>query len=311
MQKHDEQRKIVSLRFRWLKFISRYFFIGLMLTPILTLAQSTCYETVNLPGDSKFGGGDTQGSKLIGNTYGAGEGPGIYIVADGGYRLYLNGELLAYDNAAGRVRFIPMTFLPGKNAISIVGFNGQGAPGVLMHLDELEKPHFTGAEWKVLNNPTDDSWKKESYNDSAWPAATISASGTLTSLPGGGSLSSPGLPSNSQAKWIWSVSKSDKNVVLRYTFSIKALGFGALTTGGKRSNIVIVKDETEFLNLLSDTTSRIILIPEGVFDFRNYRNDPNSKVFETPCDKFGTACGTTTATPGLTYKRNITPTTSC
>ncbi|SKC41012.1 InlB B-repeat-containing protein [Ohtaekwangia koreensis] len=311
MQRLEKKGTIMPLPFCCLKFIQTYLFIGLMLTSLAVHAQSTCYETVTLPSDGKFGGGDVPGSKLIGTTYGAGEGPGIYIVADGGYRLYLNGELLTYDNAAGRVRFIPMTFLPGKNAISIVGVNGHGAPGVLMHLDELEKPYVTGAGWKALNNPPDDSWKKESYNDSAWPAATIAANGTLTSLPSGGSLSSPTFPSNSLAKWIWSGSKSDKNVVLRYTFNIKAVGFGALTTGGKRSNIVIVKDETDLLNLLSDTTSRIILIPEGVFDFRNYRIEPNSKVCETPCQKFGTACGTTPATPGLTYKRNITPTTSC
>jgi hypothetical protein len=141
MQGLVKRGKIMLMPFCYLKFICIYFFIGLMLTSVAVHAQSTCYETVTLPSDSKFGGGDVPGSKLIGNTYGAGEGPGIYIVADGGYRLYLNGELLAYDNAAGRVRFIPMTFLPGKNAISIVGVNGQGAPGILMHLDELESAY--------------------------------------------------------------------------------------------------------------------------------------------------------------------------
>jgi hypothetical protein len=33
--------------------------------------------------------GDVPGSKLIGDTYAAGEGPGIYIVSNGGYRVYL------------------------------------------------------------------------------------------------------------------------------------------------------------------------------------------------------------------------------
>ena len=81
-------------------------------------------EVVNLPMDAALGGGDKIGSQLIAATYNAGEGPGIWIVADGGYRLYHNGALLAEDNQAGRVRFIPMTFLPGENAISVVGVNG-------------------------------------------------------------------------------------------------------------------------------------------------------------------------------------------
>ena len=63
-------------------------------------------EVVNLPADAAYGGGDKVGSELIAATYNAGEGPGIWIVADGGYRLYHNGKLLAQDNQAGRVRFI-------------------------------------------------------------------------------------------------------------------------------------------------------------------------------------------------------------
>ena len=78
----------------------------LVLGFVNVFAQTTCYETAVLPTDSVWGGKDQVGSVLIGNTYNAGQGPGIYIVADGGYRLYLNGELLGYDQAAGRVRFI-------------------------------------------------------------------------------------------------------------------------------------------------------------------------------------------------------------
>ena len=68
-------------------------------------------EVVQLPSEAAYGGGDKVGSQLVAATYNAGEGPGIWIVADGGYRLYHNGALLAQDNQAGRVRFVPMTFL--------------------------------------------------------------------------------------------------------------------------------------------------------------------------------------------------------
>jgi gliding motility-associated-like protein/uncharacterized repeat protein (TIGR02543 family) len=305
MQGLEKKGTIMSLPFCCLRFIQTYFFIGLMLTSVAVQAQSTCYEIVTLPSDGKFGGGDVPGSKLIGTTYGAGEGPGIYIVADGGYRLYLNGELLSYDNAAGRVRFIPMTFLPGKNAISIVGVNGQGAPGVLMHLEELEKSHVTSTGWKVLSNPVDNNWKSRSYSDSAWPAATVSTSGTLTTLPSGGSLSAPAFPTRSNAKWIWSGSTRDNNVVLRYTFEIKAVGFGAATTGGDNSNIVIIKSEADFLKYIKDPASMVMLIPEGTLDFRNMRIEKNLQVCESACGAMGTYCGNTPALPGLTYKRAL------
>ena len=101
-------------------------------------------EVVSLPTDAAYGGGDKVGSQLIAATYNAGEGPGIWIVADGGYRLYHNGALLAEDNQAGRVRFVPMTFLPGENAISVVGVNGQGAPGVMVQSDDLDKSYYSG-----------------------------------------------------------------------------------------------------------------------------------------------------------------------
>ena len=49
-------------------------------------------EVVNLPSDAAYGGGDRIGSQLIAATYNAGEGPGIWIVADGGYRLQVEAK---------------------------------------------------------------------------------------------------------------------------------------------------------------------------------------------------------------------------
>ena len=241
-----------------------------------SFAQTSCYETVSLPTDSKWGGSDAVGSVLIGNTYGAGQGPGIYIVADGGYRLYLNGELLAYDNAAGRVRFIPMTFLPRKNVVSIVGINGLNAPGILMHLDELEKPYVSGTGWKVNNSPADNTYKTKGYNDASWSGATVLSTGTITQTPSGATIT--GFPTTSTAKWIWSNSSSDKNVVLRYTFDIKAVGFGANTTGGDAGPVVVVTNVTDLLAQIASTTAKTILIKEGSYDLRDYRDQKTCRV---------------------------------
>ena len=129
-------------------------------------------EVVSLPSDAAYGGGDKVGSQLVAATYNAGEGPGIWIVADGGYRLYHNGALLAEDNQAGRVRFVPMTFLPGENAISVVGVNGTGAPGVMVQIDDLDKSYYSGSGWKSKPVVGNASWKNKGRDLSQWGGAT-------------------------------------------------------------------------------------------------------------------------------------------
>lgn len=253
--------------------------IVLLFINLVLSAQTICPETVTLPTDAKWGGGDVKGSVLIGNTYGPGQGPGIYIVADGGYRLYLNGELLAYDNAAGRVQFIPMTFLPLKNSISVVGINGQKAPGVLIQIDELEKSYYSGNTWKVNTNPADNSWKNKTYNDASWASATTQTSGSVTQTPSG--VTFAGFPSTSTAKWIWSGNTTDANAVVRFTFEIKPQGFAAATTGGDGSTIVVITSKQQFLDHIQTAGKEILMIPEGTYDFREFRDQV---VCNIPCN---------------------------
>lgn len=230
-------------------------------------AQVAPSEVVTLPTAAAWGGGDVVGSQLIGATYNAGQGPGIWIVADGGYRLYLNGELLAQDNQAGRVRFVPMTFLPGVNAVSVAGIDGNGTPGVLVQIDELEKSHVSGTAWKVASSVSDNGWKSKTFNDAAWSAAT--ASGSVASTPSGKTLT--GFAAGSAAKWIWVSSSSASQAVLRYTFTIKAEGFGAATTGGEGGSIVVATTLAEIKSALQSSTATVILVPEGTYDMRTLR----------------------------------------
>jgi len=242
--------------------------VGILCAQALALAQITAEETVTLPTAAAWGGGDVAGSKLIGRTYNAGNGPGIWIAADGGYRLYLNGELLAQDNVAGRVTFVPMTFLPGTNALSVVGVDGNGAPGVLVQVDELEKTLVSGSGWKVSTSVTDNTWKNRTYSDASWASAT--ASGTASTTPSGKALS--GFASGSAAKWIWASSATSAQAVLRLTFKIQAEGFGAATTGGDGGAVVVATDSTSIIKALQDTAAKVILVPEGTYDLRRFRN---------------------------------------
>lgn len=226
-------------------------------------------EVVTLPTDVNVGGGDVVGSQLIGATYNAGKGPGVWIVADGGYRLYHNGALLAEDNQAGRVRFVPMTLLPGENAFSVVGVNGKGAPGVLVQIDDLDRSYYSGGDWKSKPSVGNTSWKNKGRDLSQWGGATV-LSYSNTKMPSGGELK--GFAPNTQAKWIWTGSESDKNAILLFNLNVKAEGFGAATTGGDKGNIVIAKDSAEVRKYLQSNDAVTILVPEGTYDFRQFRN---------------------------------------
>ncbi len=253
-------------------------------------------EVVTLPTDVNVGGGDKVGSQLIGATYNAGKGPGVWIVADGGYRLYHNGALLAEDNQAGRVRFVPMTLLPGENAFSVVGVNGSGAPGVMVQIDDLDRSYYSGGDWKSKPSVGNTSWKNKGRDLSQWGGATV-LSYSNTKMPSGGELK--GFAPNTQAKWIWTGSESDKNAILLFNLNVKAEGFGAATTGGDAGKIVVAtKTDDVIKNLKSDETVTI-LVPEGTYDFRNFRNavtEAKSKD-RTWCKK---TCGEKNAVTGKT-----------
>ena len=226
-------------------------------------------EVVSLPSDAAYGGGDKVGSQLVAATYNAGEGPGIWIVADGGYRLYHNGALLAEDNQAGRVRFVPMTFLPGENAISVVGVNGTGAPGVMVQIDDLDKSYYSGSGWKSKPVVGNASWKNKGRDLSQWGGATI-LNYASNKLPSGAALN--GFAANTQAKWIWTSAETDPTAVLLFTFYVKAEGFGASTTGGDAGNIVVASDSASIRKYLQSNDAVTILVPEGTYDFRQFRN---------------------------------------
>ena len=261
-------------------------------------AKIQASEVVTLPSDAAYGGGDKVGSQLIAATYNAGKGPGIWIVADGGYRLYHNGSLLAEDNQAGRVRFIPMTFLPGENAISVVSVNGKGAPGVLVQIDDLDKSYYSGSGWKSKPVVSNNSWKNKGRDLSQWGGATT-LSYANNKLPSGGALEN--FAANTQAKWIWTSDESDPTAVLLFTFNVKAEGFGVSTTGGDAGKVVIASDSASIRKYLQSNDAVTILVPEGTYDFRQMRNAVTeaNKQGRTWCR---TTCGETNRVTGKTNK---------
>ena len=241
--------------------------LALLCVPCFAAISLT--EVATLPESPNYGGGDNVGSLLISETYNAGKGPGIWIVADGGYRLYVNGELLKEDVQAGRVSFVPYTFLPGENAVSVVGVNRSGAPGVLVQIDELEKSYYSGAGWVSKPAVGNNAWKAKGRDLSQWGGATI-LDYSNQKMPSGGDLS--GFAEDTKAKWIWTGSESDSLAVLLYTFYVKAEGFGAATTGGSGGEVVLATDSASVRKALQSNGPKTILIPEGTYDFRIFKN---------------------------------------
>ncbi len=286
--------------------------VGLALAGVVSLfgistAAIPATEVVALPTDAAYGGGDKVGSQLIAATYNAGEGPGIWIVADGGYRLYHNGALLAEDNQAGRVRFIPMTFLPGENAISVVSVNGKGAPGVMVQIDDLDKSYYSGSGWKSKPAVSNNSWKNKGRDLSQWGGATT-LNYASNKLPSGATLN--GFAANTQAKWIWTSAETDPTAVLLFTFNVKAEGFGASTTGGDAGKIVVANDSASIRKYLQSNDAVTILVPEGTYDFRQFRNavteakSKNRTWCKKTCDEKNRVTGKTNTFYRITFKAN-------
>ena len=286
--------------------------VGLALAGVVSLfgistAAIPATEVVQLPSDAIYGGGDKVGSQLIAATYNAGEGPGIWIVADGGYRLYHNGALLAQDNQAGRVRFVPMTFLPGENAISVVSVNAKGAPGVMVQIDDLDKSYYSGSGWKSKPAVSNNSWKNKGRDLSQWGGATV-LSYSSDKLPSGGALS--GFAEGTQAKWIWTSAETDPTAVLLFTFNVKAEGFGASTTGGDAGKIVVANDSASIRKYLQSNDAVTILVPEGTYDFRQFRNavteakSKNRTWCKKTCDEKNRVTGKTNTFYRITFKAN-------
>src|SRR5574344_2095327 len=244
----------------------------------LAATSVTTSEVVTLPTSANYGGGDAVGSKLIGRTYNAGNGPGIWIVADGGYRLYVNGELLAEDNQAGRVTFVPMTFLPGENAVSVVGLDGDGAPGVLVQIDELDTSYYSGSGWYAKPAVSNTAWKSKGRDLSAWGHATTY--GSASTMPSGAALSG------------------------------FASGYGAPTTGGDGGTVVIASGSASIRKAMQSTDAEIILVPEGTYDFRQFRNAVTEATAagRTWCSS---SCGSSDSLSSNTYYRIAFAANSC
>jgi pectate lyase len=186
------------------------------------------------------------------------------VTARDAFRVYLNGELVAASSVARKALFVPLTLLPGPNAISLVVAAKQGAPAALVQLDELERSTLSDTTWKVSTAPTRD-YANADYDDSSWPAATdLGAIGSLGACEPGTAF-----PAGSSARWIGPRLASGTTAVLRKVIQVAPIGYGAAATGGRGAAPVVANDWETLLALASDPdVPQVIPLSEGVHDFR-------------------------------------------
>ncbi len=213
------------------------------------------------PTAPELGGGSSVGhSDLVLTSYGVGEGPGIYVTARDGFRLFVNGTLLSQSESARTPVFVPLTLLPGKNVIGVVAFAEQGIPAALVEVAELDRSYASGSGWTVSSMPRA-GFSEPDFDDSSFEPATDY--GPIGSRPGCDpeSVFQPG----STAHWV-GPDRAHEAVALRYEIDIAPVGFAEVTGGTGAPVLVTTIPELEAW--LSDEGARILLLPEGVTDLR-------------------------------------------
>jgi len=232
-----------------------------------------------LPSAPQLGGGEKPTDSLLQTgDYGADQGPGIAIAARDAFRLFVNGRLAAEGTESLSPVFVPLTLLPGDNAVSVVVTASAGAPALLALVDELERPYASDASWKVSSEPSGD-WSAAGYDDSDWTNAVDR--GSPRDNPG--CDPGPGFPQGSGAVWV--TGPTAGSAVFRRTVTVAPVGFAAATTGGGATEPVLVTTTDALVNALKDDAPAVIVVAEGSLDVHRTGDDiTQTMACPTPCD---------------------------
>lgn len=217
-----------------------------------------------LPEGDVFGDGSEPLSVLVGDGYEAGDGPGLFVTARDAFRVYLNGKLVVESTDARTPTFVPLSLLPGANALSVVVAAERGTPAALVQLDELTRSYVSDSSWKVSTTP-EEGFTGATFDDEAWPSARDY--GTLGSLPG--CDPEKVFPSGSDAHWIGPAEGTGKTAVLRKVIRVRATGYGAGAQGGGNAAPQVIDSWEELVAAAQESEGpAVIVLAEGVHDFR-------------------------------------------
>jgi len=258
---------------------------------------------ISLPTEPELGGDATIDDWVLADgDYGVEQGPGIALAARDGFRLFVNGHLLAESTASLEPVFVPLTLLPGESVIAVVVTAESEPPALLVELEELERAHVSDGSWKVSREPSGD-WMLPGFDDSSWAPALDH--GSVAQNPD--CTPSAGFPAGSSAHWI-TASEPATNVAFRLTVRIAPTGYGAETTGGADTEPVVADDIAELTALLEQPEPAVVLVREGVFDVRRADDEViESMACPTDCPDGSGAITYNLLIPGMTCDRATVP----
>ncbi len=270
-------------------------------------ALISCHETTtsdeisfgSLPGLDD----DLSDSPLVALTYGALEGPGLYVAARDVFRVYLNGELVLMSEEARTPSFVPLTLPPGDNVLAVAVAAESGPPAALLHLSELAGEYGSDGSWRMSASPSE-GWMNVDFDDGNWTSAV--ELGDRGEVPGCDPQAN--FPNMSSARWIGASASAKGTLALRRHISIAPVGFGAETTGGYGTAPVVVTTFAELETAVDNDEPAVIVLPEGVYDFRTEPRD--QEVCPIPCVgesgkvQHQVLIDTTCAEPLVTLTRN-------
>lgn len=237
--------------------------------------ETSCEEPlVELPAAPPWASAELVETPLVATSYGAGEGPGLFIAARDAYRVYLNGALIQESRAPRSADFVPLTLLPGENRLAIAVWAAKGTPAALLQLDDLSESYFSDEKWRLEPSPGPDF---ALATDGGNASEAASSYGRLGSLPG---CDPPvPFPQASLAQWIGPRAGSGSSVVLQRVIHIAAIGFGEHASGGDSSPAGVATSFEELDALAGDPDApAVIIIPEGDYDFRRKGDEVNERM---------------------------------
>lgn len=228
-------------------------------------AETSCEQPLTAPPPPPaWALGSAEETPVVARSYGAGEGPGLYITSRDAHRVYLNGTLIHESSAPRSLDFVPLSLLPGDNELAVAVWSSQGTPATLLQLDDLTESYVSDHEWRVDPSPSPGLAEASA---GANPGSAVTDYGRLGSLPGC-DPSAP-FPPASLAHWIGPPPGVSSSALLRRTIRVGPVGFGANAKGGESvaARVVTTYDQLENLAASTDTPA-LILLPEGDYDFR-------------------------------------------
>lgn len=132
----------------------------------------------------------------------------ITLTTDNREEVYFNGELIGLSSDWNTASTFNVALQSGINVLAVKAYDAGGVAALIAQLDVQGLIEVSGDHWKV-STLEEANWQTTGFDDSDWDYATSYGSYGVTPW----NLNVSGLPSDSDAEWIWSSDNDGDNIV--------------------------------------------------------------------------------------------------